>query len=391
MQLQFLAALGRQQVELSKIQQQATTGKKVSSAGDNPAAAVQIVALQQSLEQLEGYGTNARITRGRLNLEEQALSNTVDIMQRVRDLVIDARGPGRSAVELDILRTEVEELYESLIDIANSQDGEGRYLFSGNQFQTRPFDTGTGGITYAGDQGTRTQQISNSRFIQEGDSGAEVFQLIRAGNGSFTVTQAAGNTGEAYYATTSLTDPAAWNSTQHTVQFTAADTYDILDSGGAVIASGAYTPGESISFAGVSIEFGGVPAAGDEFIVEPSRYQSLFDTVAGIMSALDGSLSGSAAGRAEFQSITNGALMNLDQALEHISHVRSRVGLRLSVLDEQEETNEKLKLEVSQVLSRAQDVDFAAIISELEAQAFGMEAAQRGYARIQSQSLFELI
>ena len=89
--------------------------------------------------------------------------------------------------------------------------------------------------------------------------------------------------------------------------------------------------------------------------------------------------------------MTNGALLNLDQALEHVSHVRSRVGLRLSVLDDQEETNEKLKLEVSQVLSRAQDVDFAAVISEHEAQAFGLEGAQRGYARIQSQSLFELI
>ncbi|MGD8339319.1 MAG: flagellar hook-associated protein FlgL [Gammaproteobacteria bacterium] len=391
LQLQFLAAMGRQQAELAKIQQQATTGKKVSSAGDNPAAAVQIVALQQSLEQLESYETNARIARGRLNMEEQALSSVVDVVQRVRDLVIDARGPGKTRVELDVIRTEVEELLTNLVDIANSQDGEGRFLFSGNLFQTKPFDTGAAGVTYAGDQGTRSQRISDSRTLQEGDSGAEVFQLMRPGNGTFTVTPAAGNTGGAYYSISSVTDPGAWDGQNYTIQFTAADSYDILDSLGTVIGTGAYTPGQSIAFAGISIDVDGVPNAGDEFDVEPSRFQSLFDSVAAIVSMLDTDPAAGSADRATFQSLTNGALLDLDQALEHISLVRSRVGLRLSVLDEQEDTNEKLRLEVSQVLSRVQDTDFAAVISELEAQAFALEAAQRGYARIQSQSLFELI
>jgi flagellar hook-associated protein 3 FlgL len=279
----------------------------------------------------------------------------------------------------------------NLVDIGNSQDGEGRFLFSGNLFQTKPFDTGAAGVTYAGDQGTRSQRISNSRTLQEGDSGAEVFQLIRAGNGTYTVAPAAGNSGGAHYSVTSVTDSSLWDGQNYTIQFTASDSYDVLDSLGAVVTSSAYTPGQSISFAGISIDFDGVPSAGDEFDVAPSRYRSLFDTAAAIVSMLDTDPAASGTARADFQSLTNGALLDLDQALEHISLVRSRVGLRLSVLDQQEDTNEKLRLEVSQVLSRVQDTDFAAVISELEAQAFALEVAQRGYARIQSQSLFELI
>ena len=67
MQLQFLATLGRQQERLVEIQRQAATGKRVNTAGDNPAAAVQIVSLQDSLEQLVGFETNAGIARSRLS------------------------------------------------------------------------------------------------------------------------------------------------------------------------------------------------------------------------------------------------------------------------------------------------------------------------------------
>ena len=259
LQLQFLATLAQQQQRLARIQQEAATGKKVSTAGDSPAAAVQIIALENSLEQLTGFETNAGIALGRLNLEEQALTNVVNSLQRIRDLVIDSRGTGRTEVELRLIAAEVEELFDGILDTANSQDGEGRFLFAGNLVQTQPFVQTPTGVTYNGDQGVRFQRISESRTVQEGDSGADVFAHIRGGNGAFTVTPNAANTGSAFYARTSVTDPSLWDQQSYTITFVAADMFEVRDGLGALVASGAYADGDSVEFNGISVGFEGAP------------------------------------------------------------------------------------------------------------------------------------
>jgi flagellar hook-associated protein 3 FlgL len=389
-QLQFLAALTQQQNRLARVQQQAATGKKVLSAGDDPAAAVQIVALDNSLKQLVSYETNASIARGRLSLEEQSLNNVVGSLQRLRDLVIDARGPGKTEVELKLIAAEAQGIFDGILDTANSQDGEGRYLFGGNRVQSPPYALAPGGVVYSGDQGARMQRISESRVVQEGDSGAEVFGRIRSGNGTFTVGSNAGNLGTAFFATSTVADPAAWDGGPYTIQFTAPDAYEVRDSLGAVVVSGAYTSVDTIAFRGVAISFEGEPVAGDSFSVQASQYQSVFDSVQNLVGVLQSSVT-TGSQRAEFQGDTNSVLLDLDRALDHISEVRSSVGQRISVLDEQQSANDNFSIEVQKVLSRAQDADLASVISELEAQAFALEAAQRSFARIQNQSLFDLI
>jgi flagellar hook-associated protein 3 FlgL len=243
---------------------------------------------------------------------------------------------------------------------------------------------------YSGDQGVRTQRISESRVVQEGDSGAEVFGRIRSGNGTFNVLPAGTNAGGVFYSNTTVTDVSAWDHQQYVINFTAPDTYEVRDGGGTLVTSGAYESGNSIEFSGIAVSFEGDAAAGDSFTIEPSRYQSVFQTVDDLLSTLGSSVLTDAQ-QAEFQSNTNAALLNLDRALDHISEVRGSVGQRLSVLDQQQEANDRVSIEIQSVLSRTQDTDLASLISELEAQSIALEAAQRSYARLQGQSLFDLI
>ena len=56
----------------------------------------------------------------------------------------------------------------------------------------------------------------------------------------------------------------------YSIQFTAPDTYQVLDAGNNVVASGNYTDGGSISFKGTQVTLSGTPAAGDSFTVSPS-------------------------------------------------------------------------------------------------------------------------
>jgi flagellar hook-associated protein 1 len=82
-------------------------------------------------------------------------------------------------------------------------------------------------------------------------------------------TSAAGtaNTGNATISTPTVTDPTNWTNGQFTISFTDANNYAVTDSGGAVVASGAYTSDSPISFNGEQLSISGMPAAGDTFIV----------------------------------------------------------------------------------------------------------------------------
>ena len=51
-QLQWLASIQRQQAELAAIQDQVSSGKRISTAADDPAGAAQGLLLQQGLDRL---------------------------------------------------------------------------------------------------------------------------------------------------------------------------------------------------------------------------------------------------------------------------------------------------------------------------------------------------
>ena len=153
-QLQWLAAIRRQQADLAEIQNQVTTGKRINTAGDDPAGAAQGLLLQQGIDRLENYGANAETARRRLSLEEGALAQATDALNRVRELAIQAASGAQTPESRSAIAAEAAELLTGLLNTANSQDGEERYLFAGNIVQTRPFVL-SGSVQYAGDPGSR--------------------------------------------------------------------------------------------------------------------------------------------------------------------------------------------------------------------------------------------
>jgi flagellar hook-associated protein 3 FlgL len=389
-QLQWLASFNQRQAGLVDIQRQVSTGRRVTTAADDPAGAAQMVLLQQGLDRLENYRANADTARRRLSLSEGALSEGTDVLNRVRELAIQAGGATQTPETRAALANEARELLRGLLDLANSQDGEGRYLFAGNSVDTLPFILNGDAVVYAGDQGNRAQRIGENRTITEGDPGSAVFSAIRNGNGTFSVAPDSGNAGTGIYTAAVVTDPAAWIADDYSVVFTAPDAYEVRDGSGTVLQSGAFSAGDTIQFNGIGLTIAGEPAAGDSFTVSPSANQSVFQTVQNFITAMETGLGGPA-DRALAQSAVNSAILDIDQALLNLSTVRSSVGARLAAIDQQGTANEELALQYTQTLSLVRDVDYASAISELEQQLMGLEAAQKTFARTRSFSLFNLI
>jgi len=120
-----------QQTNLAKTQMQLSTGKQNLSPSDDPAAATRILDLNNVIETNTQYQRNADFANTRLYMEEAVLTEVGDILQRTRELSVQANNDTLNASDRQSIAFEVRENISALVQLANSKDATGEYLFAG--------------------------------------------------------------------------------------------------------------------------------------------------------------------------------------------------------------------------------------------------------------------
>jgi flagellar hook-associated protein 3 FlgL len=388
----FLTAIATLQSNLSQTQNQITSQKSFTTASQNPTAAGAVNNYNQALAQSQQYDTNANSAQTRLSTEDSTLSQVQTQLQSLRDLALEANNSTLSSQDRAAIATQATQIQNSLVALANTQDGNGEYLFGGFATQTQPFTLSSTGATYNGDQGQRQVQIAAGQTITDSDNGNAVFQQIKTGNGSFAATATPTNTGTGVLGATTVSNAglyAAGNGV-YSINFTAPGTYEVRDSANALISTGSYTDGTTISFAGAQVTLSGQPAAGDSFAVAPSGNQSMFTTVQNLVSALQtgGTTSTSTA---QVNNSIAGALNNIDQALDQMSNVRASIGGRLNSITTQQSVSGSQQIQLQTNISTLQSLDYASAITTLTQQNTTLSAALQAFSLTQGLSLFKFL
>lgn len=176
-----------QQTQLNKTEVELATGKKVNTPSDDPSAAVSIMTLEESSSRLAQYQRNASQAQGRLEQEEVALEGMNNLLQRVRELVVQGNNASMDLENRQAIAHEVGRHLETYVQLANSRDANGEYIFAGYRTDSQPLTTdGLGNFTYNGDDGQRSLQIGDSREVVIGDPGSQIFENIPANAGGTT-------------------------------------------------------------------------------------------------------------------------------------------------------------------------------------------------------------
>lgn len=385
-----LTAMQRIQAALNQTQRQISSGRRILTPSDDPLASARAVEIRESIGRLNQFDRNANMANNRLVQEESSLGSVNNVLQRVRELALQANNATQNSESRQLIAIEVRQRLDELVQLANQRDGSGNYMFSGNLESTTPVTRMGGTYTYNGDQGQRFIQIGEGRQVADGDSGAAVFFKIRSGNGSFTASPAAANTGSGVLGPGSVVDPTAWDQDQYTVRFIDSANYEVLDSAGGVVSTAAFQNGDTLAFSGIELSLSGQPEAGDEFTVAPSPYQDIFSTVDQLATALETGASGEAS-VAALNNAVNAGLQNIDQAIGNILDVRIQVGSRLAAIESQVDSNGAFELNFRDTLASIEDLDYAEVISRLSLQTTTLEAAQQSFIRTQSLSLFNYL
>jgi flagellar hook-associated protein 3 FlgL len=383
-----------QQTRLARTQAQVTSGKRFQTSAEDPIAATRAAALDRTVAENAQFERNSNIVESRLSYEEQSLADVTLLLQKARDLALQGANSGMGQGERNMLTTELRQLRAELLDIANRDDGNGEYLFSGTSTATKPFAEGTTGVNYLGDQTTRLVRVSGSQAIADGHAGTEVFMNLTQANGTFRTAVTAANTGTASIDVGTVVDPSAWVRDNYTLRFTSPTDWVIEDDTLPVptqVATGSgFASGQTVSFLGVRVTVTGVPATGDTFTIQPAGDTDMFTVLDDLIDTLDGG-AGLPSDKAVFSHGIGTHIADLDQGLARVLAVRAEVGTRLSAIDHAAAAREVEAIDLQALLSELRDVDYAEAISKLNQEYAGLQAAQAAYTKISQLSLFDYL
>lgn len=400
---QGLNGMLTQQLEVLKIQQQLSSGKKFESPSDNPVAAATIDLMQHRMNWTGTMQRNSEAAISSLSFESSVLDNTVNVIQRLRELQVQGGNTALSEADRKASSAEVKNLLGQLQELGNTQDSNGYYLFSGGKSATEPFTKDiTGSYIYNGDETQRLQTISSGLDVAVNDNGNDIFMRIPNGNGFFTVSQLPGNTGTVAASTGNIVDPSSYvvdnysinfalnSSNQLVVLVTGATSGNVLPPSGLPDDAPLYQDGISVDFNGMQISFVGVPQPGDSFSTKPSQNESIFSTAQRMFANLNHPFS-TGAEKAAVQTENNQLMMQLDSALNNVLNYQAQVGARLNQLDMIAKVNDDVIQISLQTLDVAGSVNMDEAVVHLNLQMIYLEAAQKSFSKIEGLSLFNYI
>jgi flagellar hook-associated protein 3 FlgL len=160
--------------QLNVTQQRISSGKQIQQPSDDPFGTSQALQYSGDLAQNQQYQSNVNDAQGWESTVDTALGNVNDIVLRARDLVVQGASDTSGSSARSDIASEIDQLIDSLKTEANTQYS-GRYVFSGTQTLTQPYQVGSSNDSYAGNTGTITREIGEGVQVAVNTPGSTVF------------------------------------------------------------------------------------------------------------------------------------------------------------------------------------------------------------------------
>lgn len=357
--------VNRQRTEM--LQQQASTGVKVSFPGDDPIAAEQILGLKDHMQARNQYERNLNIGDAWLRQSEAAMAEMGNILSRTKEIAIGMSNGTYNATARASMVNELKQLKNQLVQLGNSQIA-GKYVFGGFVNDRPPFDTtiintpplkDTVVGAFNGTDDDVKMDVDEGAYIPINYSGGKLLRGNPANIPLTGNTTLGSNTISGIASTTNLiqgmavTGPGIPPNTLIT---------SILGPNSITVSNNATATGAAVAMTNST----GVDMVGtfDKLISDMSS-----NNVAGIQDSLP----------------------ILDNSINQVLMARGDVGARMNRMDSAASVLQDLKYNLSSVLSDKQDVDMMKIMSDLTRQQTAFQATLSASAKISQISLLDYL
>ena len=399
-----LRNLGTRQTNLSNLQENLTSGKRVVRASDDPVSAAQAERAINRLARIQTEQRALETQRNAIAQAESALGDAVDLVQNFRELVVNAGSAALTPNDRNTIANQLQGLREQLLEVANRKDTNGVPLLSALGSALAPF---LGPLSSSPDysfEGLPGQTASSGVSIPNTLDGEAAFMFDPQRDGVYTAGVSAIPSSR-FLNTTAVTpvDPSLVTGDNYTITFSAVGpgatpgtttaTYTLTNTTTGAVSPAVVVPDYPTdkpgtiaitSIPGLSFDIKGNPATGDTITLQPSpsMFSTLDNAIRDIRSAPDSNAAAQAVGQ---------ALGNMDIGLERLHNMRGYAGELLNRADRITGDQEKRSIQLEGDRSRAEDLDMIQGISDFQNQQVGYEAALKSYAQVQKLSLFNFI
>ena len=153
-----------------------STGKRVNRPSDDPIAASQAIVLSQSQSQNSQFALARTFATQKVSLEDNVLTQVNTAISSVREKLVYASNGTLSDDDRLSLATDIQGIRDQLMNLANTTDGNGRFIFAGYKTESAPFDAVTG--DYNGGAEAISQQVDTARNMTISHTGQQIFESI---------------------------------------------------------------------------------------------------------------------------------------------------------------------------------------------------------------------
>ena len=401
-----LRNLGARQTNLSNLQENLTSGKRVVRASDDPVSAAQAERALTRLTRIQTEQRALETQRNAIAQAESSLGDAMGLVQSARELMVSAGSPTLTSSDRATIATQLQGIREQLQEVANRKDTNGIPLLGALGSALAPF---------LGPQSVSPDYLFNGQPGQTGSTGVAIpntldgefafmFQPQRDGAYNIQVNPATLNNNQQLTTTGAKpVDLSLVTGDNYTINFTSvvpgatigttSATYTITNTTTGVTSAPVVVPDyptdKPVTIAvtgvpGLTFDIKGNPATGDSITMAPAA--SVFSTLDSAIRDIRGAVNSNAATQAVGQALTN-----IDIGLDRISNTRSYAGELLNRADRITGDQEKRSIQLEGDRSRAEDLDMIKGISDFQNQQVGYEAALKSYAQVQKLSLFNFI
>lgn len=164
--------------KLVDLQTQISSGKRITKVSDDVLAGISVVSTSNSLGKIDNYLKNISNAQGELDVTDKTLTSLVDIVQKARELTVQAANATTGPNELQSINAEIQQIIEQVKNIGNTKYGT-KYIFGGLQTDSPPFAVpSTGEIQYTGSPNgshQRDVEVNDGITVTINVSGDQIF------------------------------------------------------------------------------------------------------------------------------------------------------------------------------------------------------------------------
>lgn len=169
--------LSRTQQSILEVQNELSTGKRLTLPSDDPGDATLAQQLRKTLESRIAYADNLRYATSHLSEVDSTMSSLTDLLRQAQTIASANVGSDVTADQRKAAAAVVENLYNQATSLGNRQV-QGTYLFAGDRGNQAPFSSELGGMRFVGSEQALANTFDESMILPFMVDGNEVFGAL---------------------------------------------------------------------------------------------------------------------------------------------------------------------------------------------------------------------